>query len=55
MSLSLLVDMTVVVMVQIGNNLPHGNNKGIQHVFSCINVCQVPRKMLKPEGKAHGF
>ena len=24
-------------------------NVGIKHVFPCINVCQVPREMLKTE------
>ena len=28
---------------------------GIKHVFSCINVCQVPREVLKTEAKGRGF
>ena len=28
---------------------------GIKHGFSCINVCQVPRKVLKTEAKGRGF
>ena len=28
-------------------------NIGIKHVFPCINVCQVPRELLKTE--AEGF
>ena len=28
---------------------------GIKHGFPCINVCQVPRKMLKTEAVGRGF
>ena len=28
---------------------------GIKHGFPCINVCQVPREMLKTEAKGRGF
>ena len=28
---------------------------GIKHGFPCINVCQVPRKMLKTEAAGRGF
>ena len=28
---------------------------GIEHGFSCINLCHVLREMLKTEGKAQGF
>ena len=28
---------------------------GIKHGFSCINVCQVPRGMLKTEAEGRGF
>ena len=32
------------------------SNIGIKHVFfSCINVCQVPREMLKIEAEGRGF
>ena len=30
-------------------------NIGIKHVFSCINVCQVPRELLKTEATGLGF
>ena len=30
-------------------------NIGIKHGFPCINVCQVPREMLKTEAKGLGF
>ena len=30
-------------------------NIGIKHGFSCINVCQVPREMLKIEAEGRGF
>ena len=32
-----------------------GNNIGIKHGFPCINVCQVPREMLKTEAEGRGF
>ena len=28
---------------------------GIKHGFPCINVCQVPREMLKTEAEGLGF
>ena len=28
---------------------------GIKHGFSCINVCQVPREVLKTEAEGRGF
>ena len=31
------------------------NNIGSKHGFSCINVCQVPREMLKTEAEGRGF
>ena len=31
------------------------HNIGIKHVFSCINVCQVPREVLKTEAEGRGF
>ena len=31
------------------------NNIGIKHGFPCINVCQVPREMLKTEAVGRGF
>ena len=31
------------------------HNIGIKHVFPCINVCQVPRELLKTEAKGRGF
>ena len=30
-------------------------NIGIKHAFSCINVCQVPREMLKTEAEGRDF
>ena len=30
-------------------------NIGIKHVFPCINVCQVPRELLKTEAEGRGF
>ena len=30
-------------------------NKGIKHGFSCINVCLIPREMLKAEAEGRGF
>ena len=30
-------------------------NIGIKHGFPCINVCQVPREMLKTEAEGRGF
>ena len=32
-----------------------GVNIGIKHGFSCINVCQVPREMLKTEAEGRDF
>ena len=32
-----------------------GINIGIKHGFLCINVCQVPRKMLKTEAVGRDF
>ena len=32
-----------------------GHNIGMKHVFGCINIRWVPRKVLKPEGGARGF
>ena len=31
------------------------HNIGIKHGFPCINVCQVPREMLKTEAVGRGF
>ena len=30
-------------------------NIGIKHGFPCINVCQVPREMLRTEAVGRGF
>ena len=30
-------------------------NIGIKHGFSCINVCQVPREVLKTEAEGQDF
>ena len=35
--------------------LKSSNNIGIKHGFSCINVCQVPREVLKTEAEGRGF
>ena len=29
--------------------------RGIKHDFPLINICKVPRKVLKTEGEARGF
>ena len=39
------------IYVQFHFNL----NIGIKHGFPCINVCQVPREMLKTEAVGRGF
>ena len=31
------------------------NNRGIKHDFPFINICKVPREVLKTEGEARGF
>ena len=31
------------------------SNIGIKHGFSCINVCKVPREMLKIEAEGRDF
>ena len=31
------------------------NNRGIKHDFPFINICKVPREVLKTEGVARGF
>ena len=36
-------------------NIKIGKNIGIKHGFPCINVCQVPREMLKTEAVGRGF
>ena len=30
-------------------------NRGIKHDFPFINICKIPREMLKTEGEARGF
>ena len=30
-------------------------NRGFKHDFSFINICKVPREVLKIEGEARGF
>ena len=30
-------------------------NRGIKHDFPFINICKVPREVLKSEGEAQGF
>ena len=32
-----------------------GLNRGIKHDFPFINICKVPREVLKTEGEARGF
>ena len=39
----------------IRQTLVHYINIGIKHGFSCINVCQVPREVLKTEAEGRGF
>ena len=36
-------------------NLSGMINIGIKHGFPCINVCQIPREMLKTEAEGRGF
>ena len=31
------------------------DNRGIKHDFPFINICKVPREVLKTEGEARGF
>ena len=31
------------------------SNRGIKHDFPFINICKVPREVLKTEGEARGF
>ena len=50
-----------IVMFQLKNcNISHwcinvNISIGIKHVFPCINICWVPREVLKTEGAAQGF
>ena len=30
-------------------------NRGIKHDFPFVNICKVPREVLKTEGEARGF
>ena len=41
-------------MVQEGLLVPQGLT-GIKHGFLCINICQVPREVLKTEVEDQGF
>ena len=36
-------------------SMPMGNNIGIKHSFSCSNIRQVPREVLKTEAEGRGF
>ena len=38
-----------------GKELRQPNNIGIKHGFSCINIRQVPREVLKTEAEGRGF
>ena len=38
-----------------GSNTFGTMNIGIKHGFPCINVCKVPREMLKTEAVGRGF
>ena len=42
-------------MLIVGKFVSQGIIIGIKHVFPCINVCQVPRKLLKTEAEGRGF
>ena len=33
----------------------NGVNRGIKHYFPFVNICKVPREVLKTEGEARGF
>ena len=37
------------------SRITRDTNIGIKHDFPCINVCQVPREMLKTEAEGRGF
>ena len=42
--------------LKLKNLLTNGaNNIGIKHVFSCINIRQVPWEVLKTEAEGRGF
>ena len=43
-----------IICVKMGFQ-PVSLNIGIKHGISCINVCQVPREMLKTEAEGRGF
>ena len=38
-----------------GRMLEINNARGIKHDFPFINICKVPREVLKTEGEAQGF
>ena len=40
---------------QIASYQPWPFNIGIKHGFPCINICQVPREVLKNEVEDRGF
>ena len=35
--------------------IPSASNRGIKLDFPFVNICKVPREVLKTEGKARGF
>ena len=37
-----------LLLIQVGQ-MPIIDNIGITHVFSCINICRVPRKVFEHE------
>ena len=41
--------------VSISDGKEQNNNIGIKHVFSCINIRQVPWEVLKTEAEGRGF
>ena len=44
----------ITLVFRITYNVSHGNI-GIKHGFSCINIHQVPREVLKTEAEGRGF
>ena len=44
-----------ITTTYVGTKLKIRIDIGIKHVFSCINVCQVPREVLKTEAEGRGF
>ena len=41
--------------INVLSKIKESNNRGIKHDFPFINICKVPREVLKTEGEARGF